>query len=260
VRVPRFTVANLFRRAGAIVSRRIPLLLAILLLGLTPALAGLAEQEKANPPGQAPANPTDDNQGLFLLARSALGDAFFAKSIVLMLPVETEPDRLVVGLIINKPAQVKLHELFPHAHSLDKQDVTAYFGGPVDIHDRSAIFRSPTAPKGALHIFANVYVTFDSDSIDALVKNSQQPSELRIFLGRSQWSHPQLQHEILAGAWYSFHDNSDPIFSSDPGKLWQTLLDRVAPRPYIDYRRRIFNPAVKPRIVSAKNDLPERPF
>jgi len=30
--------------------------------------------------------------------------------------------------------------------------------------------------------------------------------------------------------------DSDPIFSDHPGDVWQMLLDRVEPRPYVDYR------------------------
>lgn len=228
--VSSFTLVDALRRAGTTAPRRVILLFTIFLLGLSPALAGLAAQE------ELPQNPGSDNQGTFLIARNALSDPLFAKSTVLMVGMlPTQPYPLVVGLIINKPTKIKLEALFPHAHNLQKQDATAYFGGPVDIHDRSAIFRSPAEPKHALHVFADVYVTFDSDSIDELVKKSKEPSELRIFLGRSQWSQPQLDHEMLAGAWYKYAGNADPIFTADPGKVWQQLLDRAAPSPYTEY-------------------------
>lgn len=222
-----FDFADAWRCIGVLAFRRGILAFTVFLLGFAPAFVGISAQE------QEPQNPTTDDQGTFLIARRSLSDPFFAKSTVLMLPVEADP--LVVGLIINKPTKIKLAELFPHAKNLEKQDATAYFGGPVDIHDRSAIFRSRTAPKHALHIFADVYFTFDSDSIDELVEKSKQPSELRIFLGRSQWSQPQLEHEILIGAWYKHTGDAAPIFAMDPGKVWQELLDRAAPSPYTEY-------------------------
>ncbi len=210
--------------------RRVPLLFALFLLGLTPAFVGLAAQQNAQQQN-APETGNGQQQGWFLIARRKVADPLFAKSTVLMLPVATFP----LGLIVNKPTKMKLAELFPHARSVKKQNVTAYFGGPVDIHSVSAIFRSPAPPKHALHVFADVYVTFDSKSVNDLVKKSKQPSELRIFLGRSQWSEPQLEHEMAIGAWYSTRDDAGPIFASDPGKIWQRLFDRLAPRPYIDY-------------------------
>lgn len=225
-----FSLAGAVRRIGGVHSRRVPLFVAIFLVGLIPAFSGASAQE------QSPQKPDAGEQGTFLIARRSLSDPFFAKSTVLMVGMlPAQPYPLVVGLIVNKPTKVKLDSLFPHARNLEKPDATAYFGGPVDIHDRSAIFRSPAEPKHALHVFADVYVTFDSDSVDELVKKSKRPSELRIFLGRSQWSQPQLDHEMLAGAWYKHTGNADPIFTADPGKVWQNLLDRTAPSPYTEH-------------------------
>jgi putative AlgH/UPF0301 family transcriptional regulator len=223
----RINIVRVLRHPGAAAAHCVPLLRAILLLGLTAAIVGVAAD------GQTPENPKSD-KGTFLIARPVVADPLFARSTVLMLPIEGI--RGYVGLIVNKPTKVKLAELFPHAKNLKKQDATAYFGGPVDIHGVSAIFRSPDAAKHALHIFADVYVTFDPKLIDGLVKKSKQPSELRIFLGRSQWGLSQLRNEVATGGWYSTRDNAVPIFTADPGKVWQTFFDRLSPRPYIDFR------------------------
>lgn len=223
-------------RKDRVALRRGLLMLALTLFGLTPAFFGWAAQQKApeNPNGQKP-----QNQGWFLIAHRGLSDPLFARSMVLIvMTVAGKPEPGFVGLIVNKPTKMKLEELFPHAHSVKKQAVTAYFGGPVDIHAVSAIFRASVAPKKAvhaIHVFDDVYVTFDPKSAEELVKKSRQPSELRIFLGRSQWSQPQLHHEMEIGAWYSTHDGADPIFASDPGKVWESLVDRIDPRPYVEY-------------------------
>lgn len=221
--------ARVVRHIRSVVLRRVSLLLTLFVLGLTPAFVCLAAPE------QTPQNPEND-KGTFLVARPVVGDPLFAKSTVLMvMTLDVKPEPLIVGLIVNKPTKVKLAELFPHAKNLKKQDVTAYFGGPVDIHDVSAIFRSPTDPEHAVHVFADVYVTFDQGTIDDLVKKTKQPSELRIFLGRSQWSESQLAHETAIGSWYSTRESAGLIFASDPGKVWQMLFDRLAPRPYIEF-------------------------
>src|SRR5690348_7082762 len=251
-------------------SRRGILAFAAFLLGFALTLAGVSAQD------QKPQNTTVDDQGTFLIARRSLSDAFFAKSAVLMVTVlPLKPEPLVVGLIINKPTKVKLAELFPRAKELKKQDTTAYFGGPVDTQDRSAIFRSPTAPAHAVHILGDVYVTFDPGLVEDLVNKSKQPSELRIFLGRSQWSQAQLEHEILIGAWYKHTGNADPIFTADPGRVWQELLEGAAPSPYAEflppsprtdstrsiscYVRCIFGSDGKPKWHSpTKNDLASR--
>jgi putative transcriptional regulator len=218
--------ARVLRHTGAVAAHCVLPLIAIFALSLTPAFVRVAAD------GQTPENPKSD-KGTFLVARPVVADPLFARSTVLMLPIEGI--RGYVGLIVNKPTKVKLAELFPHAKNLKNQDATAYFGGPVEIHDVSAIFRSPDPPKHALHVFGDVYVTLDPDVVDRLVKKSKQPSTLRIFLGRSQWGLTQLQHEVAIGGWYSTTDNAGPIFTADPGKVWQMLFDRLAPRPYIEF-------------------------
>ncbi len=215
-------------------SRAVRLLSPLTALLLVLLAAALVSSAAANARKQAAGIQNGDNRGLFLVARPGLGDPFFTKSTVVMLPLENS--ELVVGVIINKPTRVPLSELFPHARSLEKQSATAYFGGPVDMHDLSAIFRSANPSEHDLHLFGDVYITFDADEITSLVKNSKQPSSLRIFLGRAQWGQAQLQREMM-GSWYSVRLNADPIFSADPGKVWKELLARAAPRPDVEYRR-----------------------
>lgn len=216
-----------FQCAGLARFRSATAPIGVLLLGITLALIGASAQT------EAPQPETGDKEGAFLVARPALSDPLFARSAVLMLPVKDGP--LLAGLIINKRTRVSLHELFPSAGATNSDDATAFFGGPVDIHSRSAIFRTARTPRDALNAFGDVYVTFDSNSIAALVKNPAQASSVRIFLGRSQWGRAQLQREMLAGAWYSLRTGSDPIFSGHPDDVWRALLSRVEPRPYVEY-------------------------
>jgi putative transcriptional regulator len=227
MRASSFNVASALRRIYATKPSGAPLLLAILFLAPAMAMRGTPAQTKPPQP------QSSDKEGLFLVARRGMSDPLFAKSAVLMLPIKDES--LIVGLIINKPTHVSLAELFPNVRALQKDDRAAYFGGPVDIYSRSAIFRSPTPPKKAIHIFADVYVAFDSDAVRELIKNFPPPSALRVFLGRAQWSQGQLQREMLQGAWYSVRLNADPIFSDQPEQVWQTLLDRLEPKPYVDF-------------------------
>jgi putative transcriptional regulator len=205
--------------------RRWRLAAAILILGLTPGIIGTA--------GQKPQHSS--SQGIFLVARRNMPDPLFEKSVVLMLPIKGTP--VLVGLIVNKPTRVPLHDLFADSPALQKRDATAYFGGPVgvEVGARSALFRSATPPKDATLVFGDVYVSFDRSTIAGLVKNFQQASTLRVFLGRAQWAPEQLKNEIAEGGWYSVSSNADPIFSKFPEGAWRTLLDRAEPRPLVEY-------------------------
>jgi putative transcriptional regulator len=206
-----------------------PLILWLASAGLTlaSALVGTAAPGLQTAAGQQPKS----ERGTFLVARPELNNPLFGSSVVVMLPIKDVP--LVVGVIINKPTHVLLRDIFPDSKSLAKQDTTAYFGGPVDMDQRSAIFRSKTLPEKATVVFGDVYVTFDSDTIASLVEDSQQGSTVRIFLGRSQWAPGQLEDEVANGAWYSTDDDAHLIFSSHPDAVWHTLLKRIEPRPLV---------------------------
>jgi len=191
-------------------------------LGLLAGIGGTAAQ-KAQDSG---------NQGLFLVARRDMSDPLFQKSIVLMLPIKGTS--LLVGLIVNRPTRVPLGDLFPDSPALPKRDATAYFGGPVEVAARSALFRSATTPKNATRVFGDVYVTFDPATIATEVESLQQAPKLRVFVGRSQWAPAQLEDETDEGAWYSLRADADPIFDPDGEGAWRTLLARAEPRPLVE--------------------------
>lgn len=193
--------------------------------------------------GTAPSSAQSDDNGLFLVAQHSLGDPLFKESVVLMLPRDEtliapgdEPS-LVVGLIVNKPSHVRLRELFPKAaNAPQKQDATAYFGGPVEPSSLGAIFRSTSPPKNSISVFADVCVTFDADVVSALADGSLHASSMHIFLGRSQWSTVQLHNEIAKHAWYTFRGDADPIFTARPDAAWRALLQKLDPRPMVFYQ------------------------
>ncbi len=181
---------------------------------------------------QAARTPTQ-GQLLFLVARREILDPFFERSVVLMLPRTDFP--LVVGLIVNKPARVPLGKIFPQSPRLKTQTARAFFGGPVDVHVPSLIFRTSEAPRHALRLYDDVYLTFDSRLIVAQLEKRKPSSKLRLFLGRAQWAPGQLENEMDHGAWYSERKPGNLIFSLAPQQLWQTLHDRLSPGHYIRY-------------------------
>jgi len=178
--------------------------------------------------------PDNSSQGLFLVARRDMTDPLFEKSVVLMLPVKGTS--LLVGLIVNKPTKMPLHDLFPDSPALPKRDATAYFGGPVEVEARSALFRSSSAPKNSTRVFGDVYVTFDPATIATQVESLQQAPKLRVFVGRAQWAPEQLEDETDEGAWYSLRGDADPIFDPDGESAWRALLGRAEPRPFVERR------------------------
>jgi putative transcriptional regulator len=162
---------------------------------------------------------------IFLVARPELRDPLFQEAVILMLP----PDRLplVVGLIVNKPVKVRLHELFPQNAVLKNRADTAYFGGPVDVDAPSLVFREASAPVKATPLFDNVYVSLDPKLVAGMLKGKQLASDLRLYLGRAQWSLNQLYGEMLEGSWYIVPAEPAFVFSADPQTVWPALVKRA---------------------------------
>jgi putative transcriptional regulator len=171
--------------------------------------------------------PTDADKSSFLIARRELKDPLFAKSVVLMLPVVDKD--IVAGLIVNKPTQVPLREIFPKDSALkDRKDVL-YFGGPVDVKTLGALFRSPKASKNSFHLTGDLYVSLNTDFIEGILKKPKEVTDLRLFLGRSQWGPEQLRGEIERGSWYGEQEKNSLIFSADPDSVWPGLIEQLEP-------------------------------
>lgn len=194
--------------------------------------AAAAPAQKSGPQQKnKPTKKTD--QPTYLVARE-ISDPFFHESAVLMLP--TDPDSVVAGLIVNKPTNIPLSELFPDDGALKNKTQTIYFGGPVDTDEPGVVFRSPKAMKTAVLLFGDVYVSFDRDFIEGLLEKPGQVHDLRLFVGRAQWDPDQLQDEILEGSWYSVQAESSFIFSADPKYVWHTLFEIAEPSPIVRFR------------------------
>lgn len=176
-------------------------------------------------PSQAAQKQKD--QPLFLVARSDLKDPYFWHSVVLMLPFS--PDPLVVGIIINRPTRIALHDLFPHNPSLQGKTGAAYFGGPVSVREPSMVFRAAKAPEQSTHLFGNVYLTSDASLMEKVLGDPDQRRTARLFLGRAQWAPTQLQGEILDGSWYRLRAEGSVIFNPDAQHIWHDLFERVRP-------------------------------
>jgi putative transcriptional regulator len=161
---------------------------------------------------------------LFLVARRELADPLFQGSVVLMLPASS--GELMVGLIVNKPTQLRLREVFPKDSALRKRSDTVYFGGPVDVEAPGAVFHASNPPKRAIHLIGDLYVSFDSHFIEEILKKPEPGRDVRIFTGRAQWAPDQLRAEMLRGAWYNERAESSWIFSRDSENVWRILLDR----------------------------------
>jgi putative transcriptional regulator len=160
----------------------------------------------------------------FLVATRDLHDPIFSESVILMLPI-TE-DGLLEGLIINKPTTTQVQSLIAGAPILPKPAESVFFGGPVEVNTPSILLRAAHPPANAIHVFEDVYSVADPDLIRGYMKAPPEAGAVRLIIGRAQWTTEQLAAEIAEGSWYKAPAESDAVFSVDPDKLWEVLVQR----------------------------------
>jgi putative transcriptional regulator len=165
----------------------------------------------------APINLTNH----FLIAMPGLEDAMFSKSVVYV--CEHTP-RGALGLVINKPADIKMAALFGKVDlPLMRDDLTdnlVFQGGPVQM-DRGFVLHEsvfPPADKPAESLYASTMsipggleMTTSRDVLEALSTGSG-PRKVLVSLGYSAWGEGQLETELGENSWLTVDADPAVIF------------------------------------------------
>ncbi|MBV8360777.1 MAG: YqgE/AlgH family protein [Deltaproteobacteria bacterium] len=160
-------------------------------------------------------------KSFFLVASRSMPDPVFQQSVILMLPPDEPP--LVAGVIINKPTDLTVGNLFKQPLPAENRNQKVYFGGPVDLTAPLLIIRTTRPPKPAIQLWTDVYAVADADSISDILKDPRYGNDTRLYLGRTQWVQEQLRGELLEGAWNVVPVRTDLIFERDSAKIWPML-------------------------------------
>ena len=153
----------------------------------------------------------------FLIAMPGMGDDTFAGAVIYLCE-HTEQGAL--GLVINKPIDIKLKRLFEKVElsleieSLAEQPV--FFGGPVQtergfvLHDRN-----PDAMpySSTLSIPGGLEMTTSKDVLEAL-SNGHGPKRLLVTLGYTGWAAGQLEDELSRNGWLTVDASPEIIFDT----------------------------------------------
>lgn len=158
--------------------------------------------------------------GSILVAKEKLGDPNFAESVVLI--VQHDEDEGTLGIVINRPSDVPLSQVFPHVKHATSDPV--YMGGPVGLTIGQALLRLPAKADDTTHVSGDVFVTASKKLIEKSVGSRAQPSKFRLFLGYAGWAPGQLEAELRLGAWSVLKGQSKIIFDDDPDSLWDRLI------------------------------------
>ncbi len=154
---------------------------------------------------------------ILLVARAQLPDPNFADSVVLVM---NNLGPAPVGVIINRPTQIAVSELFPDLKRLAEMPDKVYFGGPVEIRSVWFLFRATTRPEHAIEACDGIYISASRELLLQLLGRDKPMDGLRIFIGHSGWAPGQLEAEIARRDWTLERAKSEAIFSGQPEHPW----------------------------------------
>ena len=163
-------------------------------------------------------------KGKLLVASSDLRDPNFARTVVLLIDYS---ERGAMGVIINRATRVKLSAALPEMEGLKERDDLLYEGGPVAREEIVMLLRAPQEPADARLVFGDVYISNSSDLLESLDGKSVP---FRVYSGYAGWAPGQLEAETRAGSWHVFPGAAEPIFTSQPGDLWNQFIRRTTLR------------------------------
>jgi len=164
----------------------------------------------------------------FLIAMPGMADDTFAGTVVYLCE-HTEKGAL--GLVINKPIDIKLKNLFEKVElSLDREDLAeapVYFGGPVQtergfvLHEKLGAEHGPY--NSTLAIPGGLEMTTSKDVLEAL-SNGAGPKRVLITLGYSGWGAGQLEDEMGRNGWINVGAAPEVIFDTPVEQRYERAL------------------------------------
>ena len=170
----------------------------------------------------------------FLIAMPGMQDASFARSVVYL--CEHGP-KGALGLVINKPADIDLKELFQKVElPLDRPELGSspvMLGGPCEtergfvLHEAMLADGKPdneTIYASSLVVPGGLEMTTSRDVLEA-VANGAGPRKLQVMLGYFGWSEGQLESELSHNAWLTVLADPAVIFDTPPEQRYERALD-----------------------------------
>ena len=157
----------------------------------------------------------------FLIAMPGMGDEHFAGAVVYLCE---HNERGALGLVINKPSDITLKNLFDKvALSLDSAALAAqpvFVGGPVQtergfvLHERLGQPGGDSSPyNSTLSIPGGLEMTTSKDVLEAL-SSGAGPKRVFVTLGYSGWGAGQLEDELGRNGWLTVDAVPEIIFDT----------------------------------------------
>ena len=164
----------------------------------------------------------------FLIAMPGMADETFAGAVVYLCE---HTDKGALGLVINKPIDIKLKNLFEKVElNLDRAELAeqpVYFGGPVQTERGFVLHDKPGDESihynSTLSIPGGLAMTTSKDVLEALAEGGG-PRRVLVTLGYSGWQAGQLEDELGRNGWLTVDADPAVIFETPSEQRYDRAL------------------------------------
>jgi putative transcriptional regulator len=201
------------------------------------ALGALANQRYDSPPREhrtvtatgvaAPQtlSPTQPAKGRFLVASHNLADPNFSETVVLLLAYEPTG---AMGVIINRPAGVRLGSLLQDVEELRDRPDPVYLGGPIARNLLLVLIRAGRRPESSETILKGVYASGSRAALRKALRSGGKSNRVRGYAGYAGWGPGQLDREIARGDWHVAAADAATVFDLKASAIWPELIQRFS--------------------------------
>jgi putative transcriptional regulator len=179
--------------------------------------------------------PRFDLSNQFLIAMPGMADETFEGAVVYLCE---HTERGALGLVINKPIDIKLKNLFEKVElNLDREELAeqpVYFGGPVQtergfvLHDKQGEDGAPY--NSTLSVPNGLAMTTSKDVLEALAGGTG-PRRVLVTLGYAGWQAGQLEDELGRNGWLTVDADPAVIFETPIEKRYDRALQLLGIDP-----------------------------
>ena len=163
-------------------------------------------------------------QGSILISEPFLQDAYFQRSVVLLVEHNTQGS---MGFVLNKKTDLIVNTFFPELE--EYPEIPIYLGGPVSANRLFFIHSlGDLIVPDSVKIKDRLYFDGDFEALKRYIQNGHSiEGKVKFFLGYSGWTEGQLGNEINKNSWVVSHAAKENVLLADGESFWKNSLEEL---------------------------------
>ena len=163
-------------------------------------------------------------QGSILISEPFLQDAYFQRSVVLLVEHNTQGS---MGFVLNKKTDLIVNTFFRELE--EYPEIPIYLGGPVSANRLFFIHSlGDLIVPDSVKIKDRLYFDGDFEALKRYIQNGHSiEGKVKFFLGYSGWTEGQLGNEINKNSWVVSHAAKENVLLADGESFWKNSLEQL---------------------------------